>query len=65
MPGAGWQQLPTPPSDTATVAFDPASSPEALAVEGTILQVWSLASRAHVWAHRQTLNVPHRVGSSE
>ncbi len=63
-PGAGWQQLPTPPSGTATVAFGPAGSPEALAVEDTVLKVWSLAPHARAWVLRQTLHVPLELGSS-
>ena len=45
----GWQQLTPPPAGTATVAFGPGSSVEALAVQDTVLSVWSIASSAPAW----------------
>jgi hypothetical protein len=64
-PAAVWQQLPPPPAGTATVAFGPAASVEALAAAGTVLDIWALEPRVRVWVHRQTMNVPIEYGSSE
>ncbi len=64
-PGAGWQQLAPPPAGTATVAFGPASSVEALAVQDTVLSVWALTAHPSKWVHRQTIKVPIEFGSSE
>ena len=62
---AGWRQLPTPPEDTATVAFGPAASVDALAVKDTMLNVWTLASHFSDWVHAQSIRVPIEFGSSE
>lgn len=64
-PGGGWRELAPPPAGTATVAFGPASSVDALAVEDTVLSVWALAAHSSDWVHRQTLKVPIEFGSSE
>jgi hypothetical protein len=64
-PSAGWQQLSPPPAGTATVAFDTASSVDALAVRDTVLSVWSLTSHARHWVRGQVINVPIEFGSSE
>lgn len=64
-PGAGWQQLAPPPAGTATVAFGPASSVEALAVQDTVLSVWTLTAHSREWVHGQTIKVPIEFGSSE
>jgi hypothetical protein len=61
--GAPWQQLPAPPKGTVTAAFGATGGPEALAVEGTVLKIWSLRSRR--WLQRQTLDVHIEYGSSE
>lgn len=62
--GAGWRQLPPPPADTATVAFGPAASVDALAVEDTVLKVWTLAAHSRGWVHAQSIKVPIEFGSS-
>jgi hypothetical protein len=62
--GAAWQQLAPPPAGTATLAFGPGSSVDALAVRDTVLTVWSL-SPAHAWSRRQTIDVPIEFGSAE
>ncbi len=62
--GAGWRQLPPPPADTATVAFGPAASVDALAVKDTVLSVWTLAVHSSAWVHAQSIEVPIEFGSS-
>lgn len=64
-PGAGWRELATPPAGTATVAFGPGSSIDALAVDDTVLSIWTLPAHASDWVHRQTIRVPIELGSSE
>ncbi|HTZ64453.1 MAG TPA: hypothetical protein VMB51_10140 [Solirubrobacteraceae bacterium] len=64
-PGAGWRQLPSPPAGTATVAFDPSAGAEALAVQGSTLDVWTLDRGTRAWARRQSLKVDVEYGSSE
>ncbi len=64
-PGAAWRQLAPPPGKTATVAFGPGASVDALVVQDTVLSVWALTARASTWAHRQTVKVPIEFGSSE
>jgi hypothetical protein len=64
-PGAAWQQLAPPPAGTATLAFAGGSSVDALAVNDTVLTVWSLTSPARAWSRRQTIDVPIEFGSAE
>lgn len=61
-PGSGWTQLPSPPSRTATVAFSTTTAPAALAVDGSVLTVWTL--EAQTWSRSQTMDVPIAYGSS-
>jgi hypothetical protein len=64
--GAAWQQMPTPPRGTDTVAFDPSStgSIDALAVHDSTVTVWTLATPAGSWVSGQVLHVKIRFGSS-
>jgi hypothetical protein len=63
-PGRGWRDLPAPPNSTATVAFLPGGTVDALAVNRTILTVWALSPGTSTWAKAQVLGVPVRLGSS-
>ena len=63
-PGRRWRQLPGPPEGTATVAFGPASTVEALAVNDTVLTVWSLQPGTSRWVAGQVLPVSIEFGSS-
>jgi len=62
--GAGWQQLPSPPAGTATVAFGPGRAAEALAARGSRMTVWSLAPGSRKWSEREVMDVPVQYGSS-
>ncbi len=62
---AGWRQLPPPPAGTATAAFGPAASVDALVVKETLLSVWMLAAHSSGWVHAQSVKVPIEFGSSE
>jgi hypothetical protein len=59
----GWQELPSPPSSTATVAFV-GERVDALSPDGTVLTIWSLSPGADRWARRQLVDVPVQFGSS-
>lgn len=59
----GWQQLPSPPPGTATVAFGRGAPVQALAASSTVLTIWSLASGSS-WAKDQVIHVPVQFGSS-
>lgn len=61
-PGAAWSAMPAPPAGTATVAFVPGSAPEALAVDRSVLTVWSLGDGG--WTTAQKLDVSIQYGSS-
>jgi hypothetical protein len=61
-PGQAWQALPTVPPGTATLAPGPGSGYDALAVSGSNLTVWRLASGA--WTKVQAMKVPITYGSS-
>ena len=63
-PGSPWRRLAAPPTGTATVAFGPGANVEALAVDGTVLTVWSLAPRSRGWSKEQEVRVPVQFGSS-
>jgi hypothetical protein len=58
-----WATLPSPPTGTATVAFGPGSTVEALAVSDTVLRVFALKS-SDLWKKIQSMNVPVQFGSS-
>ncbi len=66
--GAGWRHLPAPPQTTATVAYLPGGTVDALAVSKTVLTVWALApssaSLSAKWVKGQVLDVPVQFGSS-
>jgi len=63
-PGSTWLELPAPPAGTATVAFGPRTTVEALAVNDTTLTVWTLASNPDAWVRGQITQVPIQFGSS-
>jgi hypothetical protein len=64
--GATWDQLPPPPSNTATVAFSPASpsTVDAFAVHNSTMTVWALDSGSSNWVKGQVVHVPIEFGSS-
>jgi hypothetical protein len=61
-PGGSWQALPPVPTGTATLAPGTGGGYDALAVSGSVLTVWRLASAA--WAKVQVIHVPIVYGSS-
>ncbi|GEM_PF-372158 len=63
-PGSAWAHLPAPPARTATVAFSPDGAVDALAVNDTVLTVWSLSSSSGGWTRSQVLHVAIQFGSS-
>jgi hypothetical protein len=60
---AQWQELPTPPPGTATLAFGPGTSVEALTVDTATLTVWTLGSTGG-WRKVQVMTVSIDYGSS-
>jgi hypothetical protein len=58
-----WTELPSPPPGTATLAFGPGTSVEALAVNTATLTVWTLGS-AGGWHKGQVMTVSIDYGSS-
>ncbi len=60
----GWEDLPAPPLTTATVAFLPGGTVDALAVRNVVLTVWALSPGSSAWVKSQVLNVPVQFGSS-
>lgn len=63
-PGKAWSQLPTAPAGTATLAFGASGRVEALAVDDTLLTVWSLDGKSSSWVKGQVVSVPVQFGSS-
>ena len=63
-PRQPWTELPSPPSGTATVAFQPGSVTDALAVDDTVLTVWTVGPGSTRWTKGQVINVPIQFGSS-
>jgi hypothetical protein len=63
-PGVPWTSLPSPPAGTATVAFPPGATPEALVVHEAALTVLGLTSASSAWVQSQVLRVPIQYGSS-
>jgi hypothetical protein len=62
-PGSAWRALPPVPKGTTTLAPGPAPPGyDALAVSGSVLTVWRLASAA--WTKVQVIHVPIQYGSS-
>jgi hypothetical protein len=64
-PGVPWTALPSPPVGTATVAFPPGATPEALVVDDATLTVMDLTSASSAWVQSQMLRVPIQYGSSD
>jgi hypothetical protein len=62
--GQSWQSLPTVPTHTAVLAAGPAGAIDALAVSGSTLTVWQLASGTTAWSRVEAVNVPIQYGSS-
>ena len=63
--GVAWRSLPALPAGTATLAFGPAGSLDALTVtSGVKLTDWRLAPASSAWAKTQTITVPIQYGSS-
>jgi len=63
--GGTWRSLPALPAGTATLAFGPAGSLDALTVtHGVKLTDWRLAAGSSAWAKTQTITVPIEYGSS-
>jgi hypothetical protein len=61
---SAWAELPTPPVGTATLAFGPRTTVEALAVSAAVLTVWSLGPGSSGWREGQVIKVPIEYGSS-
>jgi len=61
-PGQAWRALPAVPPGTATLAPEPGSGYDALAVSGSDLTVWRLGAGA--WGKAQVIKVPITFGSS-
>ena len=63
--GTSWQQMPSPPTRTATIAFGSSEPTDALLANGTKFSVWSLnAGSKGWWAEDQGITVPLQYGSS-
>ena len=62
--GAAWNVLPAPPPNTSTVAFGPAGTVDALAVDDTSFTNWRLASGSSHWVKVQASTVAIQFGSS-
>ena len=59
----GWRRV-VAPVGTATVAFGPGATVDALAAAGTIMTVWALSARSTSWSKRQVVHVGIVYGSS-
>jgi hypothetical protein len=62
-PPTGWKVLPAPPAGTATLAFGPGTTVEALAVNTATLTVWTLGASGS-WHEGQVMTVSIDYGSS-
>jgi len=62
--GAGWHALPTPPGDTAALAFAPSGGVDALAAHASTFTDWRLPAGGTAWRRLQSLYVPVQYGSS-
>jgi len=64
--GATWDQLPPPPSNTATVAFSSTSPSmiDAFTVHNSTMTVWALDSGSRNWVKGQVVQVAIEFGSS-
>jgi hypothetical protein len=63
-PGRQWTLLPPVPPETTVLAAGPDGAVDALAVSGTKLTVWRLATGATGWQKVDVLSVPIQFGSS-
>jgi len=65
-PGTTWDQLPSPPSATATVAFNPnsPSTIDAFTAHNSTMTVWALNSGSSNWVKGQVVHVAIEFGSS-
>jgi hypothetical protein len=65
-PSSTWHQMPSPPSGTATVAFDPTSpsTADALVVHDATMSVWTLGTASGGWMKGQVVHVALEFGSS-
>jgi hypothetical protein len=69
-PGSDWQHMPPPPGNTATVAFDSATTTaattaiDALVVHADTMTVWSLNAGSESWTPGQVVHVDIKFGSS-
>jgi hypothetical protein len=62
-PETSWRVLPSPPPGTATLAFGPGTTVEALAVDTATLTVWTLGASGG-WHQGQVMTVSIDYGSS-
>ncbi len=62
-PRTAWKVLPAPPPGTATLAFGPGTTVEALAVDTATLTVWTLGASGS-WHEGQVMTVSIDYGSS-
>jgi len=61
---ADWRTLPALPRGTATLAPEAGGEFDALAVSGSKLTVWRLASVSAAWTRTQVISVPVQYGTS-
>jgi hypothetical protein len=59
-----WVRLPAVPRGTAVLASGPAGAVDALAVSGSTVTVWRLATAATAWSAVEAISVPIQFGSS-
>ncbi len=62
---SSWQRLPALPPGTATLAISAVDPVDALAVHGSTLTVWQLATAGQAWTRAQVISVPIEYGSSD
>ncbi len=60
----GWAGLPTPAARTAVIAFDASGNMDAIAVNGSKLNVFRLDTGSFSWYSIQSIQVPIQYGSS-
>lgn len=63
-PGATWHELPAAPPGTATLAAGHAQAIQALAVNNTLLRLWTFDPSTNSWVDSQTMQVNIEFGSS-
>jgi hypothetical protein len=59
-----WVRLPAVPAGTTVLASGPGGAVDALAVSGSTVTVWRLASAATAWTKVEAISVPIQYGSS-